>query len=152
MTIHRHTLSRAAATLALTLGLAGCDAGPKVIRYGQDECAECKMTLVDQHYGAELVTAKGKVFKFDDITCLLAFQGRDTVRLGSTAQLVVIDFNRPNTFLPAGQAVFLHHDQLRTPMGGGLAAFSNETELEAARTQLGGGGRILRWPDVVRIP
>lgn len=150
MTGHRQFLSRVAAPLALVLGLAGCGAGPKPIRYGQDECAGCKMTLVDQHYGAELVTAKGKVFKFDDLSCLLAFQQRP----GSApeARVVIIDFNRPNVFLPAGRAVFLLHDRLRTPMGSGLAAFSNETELAAVRSQLGDGGRILRWPDVERTP
>lgn len=152
MTVLRHVLFRAATTLALALGLSGCKAGPKAIRYGQDECAGCRMTLVDQHHGAELVTAKGKVFKFDDLACLLAFQRRDSGRLGSDAQLVVIDFNRPNTFLPVGQAIFLHHDRLRTPMGGGFAAFANATELEAARRLLGGGGQILRWSDVERTP
>lgn len=152
MTGRRHALAHAAATLALALGLAGCDTGPKAIRYGQDECAECRMTLVDRHYGAELITTKGKVFKFDDLSCLLAFQRRDAGRFGSAAQLVVIDFNRPNTFLPVAQTIFLHHNQLRTPMGSGVAAFANETELEAVRGRLGGGGRILRWPDVLATP
>lgn len=152
MTARRHALFRAAVTLALALGLTGCKAGPKAIRYGQDECAGCKMTLVDQHHGAEIVTARGRIFKFDDLACLLAFRRRDSGRLGSDARLVVIDFNRPNTFVPVGQAFFLHHDRLRTPMGGGFAAFSNETERETARGLLGGGGRILRWSDVERTP
>jgi copper chaperone NosL len=151
MTDPRHSFPRAVATLTLLI-LAGCDAEPKAIRYGQDECAECRMTLVDRHYGVELITKKGKVFKFDDLTCLLTFQRRDPGRSGSAAQLVVIDFNRPNTFLGAAQAVFLYHNQLHTPMGSGLAAFANATELEAARGLLGGGGRILRWPEVLATP
>ena len=152
MTLHRPTVLRSTAALALVLALGGCEAGPKAIRYGQDECVECKMTLVDQHYGAELITAKGKVLKFDDVSCLLGFQGRESSRTGPAAQLVVIEFNRPNTFLPVERAVFLRHDRLRTPMGSSLAAFSTEAALEAVRSQLGGGGSILRWSQVVGSP
>ena len=152
MTTRRHAVLCAAAALGLVLAVTGCEAGPKAIRYGRDECVECKMTLVDRHYGAELITAKGKVLKFDDLRCLFAFQRRATGQPGPAAQLVVIEFNRPNTFLPVEQAFFLRHDRLHTPMGSGLAAFSSEAELEAVRGQLGGGGRILRWPDVVATP
>jgi len=150
MRVRRHLHSHAAIALAVCLGMAGCDAGPQAIRYGQDECAQCKMTLVDRHYGAELITEKGKVFKFDDINCLLGFVQRDAG--ASDAQLFVIDFDRPGTFLPVAQAVFLQHDRLRTPMGSELAAFANETGLEAARNQLDGGGRILRWHEVLASP
>ncbi len=152
MTPPRHVLLRAAAPLALTLFLAGCDAGPKSIRYGQDECAECKMTLVDQHYGAELITPKGKILKFDDLGCLRTYQQRAPKAPGVVPRLVVIEFNQPNTFLPVEQAFFLRHDRLRSPMGSGTAAFVTEAGLEATRRQLGGGGQLLRWPDVMRTP
>ena len=33
----------------------------------------CKMTLVDKKFGAEVVTKKGKVYKFDDLNCMIKF-------------------------------------------------------------------------------
>jgi copper chaperone NosL len=142
----------AAAALLAGVALAGCEKGPRPIRYGQDECAECKMTLVDQHYGAEFITARGKVFKFDDLNCLTAYARRVANPPDPAAQSVVVDFTRPNHFVTVDQAWFLFHDSLRTPMGSSLAAFAAEAELEVVRRQLGGGGRTLRWPAVKAIP
>ena len=152
MTGQVQSQARAAAALTLVMSLAACDRGPAAIRYGQDQCTECSMTLVDQHYGAELITTKGKVLKFDDLTCLLTFQRHGAQTPGTVAQIVVIDFSHSNVFLPVEQAYFLRHNNLHTPMASGLAAFSTEAELEATRGQLGGAGQILRWPDVMRTP
>lgn len=153
MTPARHSLLPAAPALALLLAVSGCERGPKPIRYGQDECAECRMTLVDQHYGAEFITAKGKVFTFDDINCLLTFRRNAARPPDAGAQSVVINFNRSNAFIPVEQAFFLNHPGLRTPMGSSLAAFTSAAELETVRSQLGGEpGRILRWPEVLAAP
>ena len=136
------------ALLALTTLLAGCDAGPKPIRYGRDECAECKMTLVDPHYGAEHITARGRVYVFDDVNCLTAFQRRPAQQPATGARAVVVDFKHAGRLLPVDQAWFLLHDGLRSPMASGLAAFSAEADLEGVRRELGGGGRVLRWAGV----
>jgi copper chaperone NosL len=134
----------------LACALAGCDAQPKAIVYGRDECAECRMILADRHYGAELITPKGKILMFDDVNCLLTARARPGP--AAESRVVLVDFNRPNVFLPAAEAWFLQHDRLRTPMASGLAVFATEAELETARQQLGGGGRTLRWAEVLRLP
>lgn len=135
--------------VVLGLALTGCEVEPKAIRYGRDECAECRMTLVDQNYGAELITTKGKVHIFDDLNCLVAFHRREAERSGSGSRLLVVPFGKPNTLLPAASAHFLQHDGLRSPMASGTAAFSTLAELENVLRQLGGGGRVLRWSEVV---
>ena len=63
------------ATIILLIGLAmlGCSAKPEPLVFGKDACYTCKMTLVDSKYGAELVTQKGKIYKFDDLNCMLNF-------------------------------------------------------------------------------
>lgn len=136
--------------VAVALALAGCGAKPKPIAYGQDECAECRMTLVDRHYGAELVTTRGKVFKFDDLGCLLRFLRHPEA--GGNPRVFVVDFDRPGVFLPAADAHFLQHNRLRSPMGSGIAAFAGGGELAAAHRQLDGGGKTLRWPDLNTTP
>ena len=65
-------------TLSLVLGailvlFQQCTQEPEPLVYGKDVCQFCKMTLMDHKFGAELVTNKGKVYKFDDINCMLNF-------------------------------------------------------------------------------
>ena len=152
MTPTFHCALPAATALAVALAVSGCEVSPKPIKYGRDECAECKMALVDQRYGAELVTARGKVYIFDDLNCLVTFQRRDPARLGSTPRSFVVDFARPNSFVQVDQAVFLQHEALRPPMASGLAGFATEADLQATGRQLGSGGRLLRWPQVLALP
>lgn len=135
-----------------TLALTGCTRGPVPIRYGQDACAHCSMTLVDQRYGAELITAKGKIHAFDDLNCLFQFQREKLPATGKPPAIYVIDFAHPGTLVPAPEAFFIHDDQLRSPMGSGLAAFALESDRATALRTLGGRGRPLRWPELPRTP
>lgn len=148
----KRSLARAggvALLLAALLVLPGCDSGPQPLEYGKDECAGCKMILVDPHYGAELITGKGKVFKFDDVNCMLKFTAREPAGNAKERKLLIIDFNRPKLFLKADEAVFLKHDQLRSPMGSHVGAFTSREAAEALRKELGGGGELLRWSELV---
>ena len=43
------------------------------INYGVDACAYCKMNIVDPKFGAELITKKGRVYKFDAIECMVNY-------------------------------------------------------------------------------
>lgn len=138
----------AALLVPLLLLLAGCEAGPQAIDYGKDECAGCNMTLVDWHYGTEFVSGKGKVFKFDDVNCMLEFAAKDPARGDAKGSFHIVDFQRPNRFLAVEEAVFLKHPKLRSPMGSHIAAFASETELREILRQLGGDGTVLRWDEV----
>ncbi|HEY3387683.1 MAG TPA: hypothetical protein VGK46_14315, partial [Saprospiraceae bacterium] len=57
--------------------IIACSQDPEPLRYGKDTCYTCKMTLMDKKFGAELVTAKGKVYKFDDVNCMVNFINSD---------------------------------------------------------------------------
>ena len=130
--------------------LTSCDAGPEAMRFGRDECAGCKMIISDQRFGAEIVTKKGRVLKFDDIGCMGDFVP-DGIAESEVKMRVVIDFNRPNTFIPVEQAHFLKNEDLKSPMRSDCAAFATEAELLKVKAQLGAGLQT-RWPAVVSIP
>lgn len=115
---------------------AGCSHEAVPVRYGRDECAHCKMTLVDQRFGGELITAKGKVLLFDDLSCLLQYQQANP-QVAGHATVYVIDFSRPASLVPAEQAFFLSGDDIRSPMGSGIAAFGASVAREKALPQLG---------------
>lgn len=131
--------------------LSSCDAGPEPMRYGQDECAGCKMIISDKRFGAEIITRKGRVLKFDDITCMNDFMHDGGPAEGEVKLRVVCDFNRPNVFIPLQEALFLSSDELKSPMGGNSAAFATEAELKQVKKQLG-AARETRWPEVVSAP
>jgi copper chaperone NosL len=146
-------LANALLPLVSVLGLlTGCDTEPQAIEYGKDECSDCKMVIADPHYGAEYITEKGKVFKFDDINCMLEFMGREPARNSGKGKSLVVDFNRTNPFLNAVEAVFLKHEKLRSPMGSHLAAFASKDAAEAVNADLGPGGKILRWSELLETP
>ncbi len=147
----RH-LPTALSALAILLILPGCDTPPQPIDYGKDECAECKMILVDKHYGTEFISGKGKVFKFDDVNCMVEYIRKEPAKSDAAAKLLIIDFDRSNQFLNVADAVFLKHKDLRTPMGSHIGAFASEAAATAANDVLGGNGVIMSWPDVLKEP
>ena len=60
-------------TLLVLLMLISCNISPQPIDYGNDGCHFCKMTIVDKTHAAEIVTDKGKVYKFDATECMIHF-------------------------------------------------------------------------------
>ena len=130
----------------MTLFLS-CSSGPEAIRYGKDACTSCKMTLTDKRFGAEVLTQKGKVFKFDDLNCLAGFLKKGTVPSEEIAQIVTIDFKNPGTFLDVQQAFFLENEAVKSPMRGDVASFATTEDLESVQSKIG-NGKAMNWEDV----
>lgn len=106
----------------------GCTVEPEPLAYGTDMCHTCKMTLVDPKFGAEIVTTKGKVYKFDDVNCMLGFYHADFNEQGNIAHLLVINFAQPNQFIDATNSWYLKSELIRSPMASGIAAFATQEE------------------------
>jgi NosL. len=122
-----------------TAGLLSCSIGPEPIKYGKDECHHCKMTLTDKRYGAEVVTDKGKVYKFDDLNCLVNFVKSGQVPAAKVAQILTVDFSKSGQFVDVSQALFLENEALKSPMRADVASFSDKKDLESVKQQLEGG-------------
>lgn len=104
--------------------LFACNRVFEPVEYGKDACAHCKMTIMDKRFAAEIITPKGKVFKFDDISCLRAFKAELP---GS--MLFVCDYTGTSDApLDAVTAVYLHHESFGSPMNGNLAAFASPAD------------------------
>lgn len=125
-------------TLVVAVCLLGsCSTSPEQIKIGTDPCAFCKMTISDARYAAEVVTKKGKAYKFDDTHCLFAFIKSD-VAPNEIRDIYVSDFAGTHALINVKNAVFFRSDELRTPMGGDLAAFANRDSLKLLSSQLKG--------------
>lgn len=127
--------------------LSGCDPTVEPIRYGQDICSHCQMMIMDQKFGAELLTQKGKVYKFDSVECLLSFYNEGkTVAKDEVHSLWITPFDSPGKLIAAEQAVYLQSENLPSPMGMNLSGY---TALEAARAmQQRVNGKILHWEEL----
>ncbi len=128
----------------------GCNPKPEKIAFGKDNCAECKMTIMEPKFGAEIVTTKGKVYKFDDVHCLASFLHRRGVDLSDIAQTLFVDYNNSNEFVKVSQAQFVVSSQFKSPMGGNAAAFQNETEAQKKSVEIE-GSRVTNWATLYNI-
>lgn len=108
--------------------LSGCNTEPVPIEYGKDMCHACKMTLMDSKFGAEIVTRKGKVYKFDDVNCMLGFYHSDLEAHSNIQHILVIDYAKPEQLIDATNSWYLKSDSVRSPMASGIAAFANDDE------------------------
>ena len=135
------------AFLPLTL-LNSCTNGPQALNIGKDNCVYCKMTISDDRFGAELVTKKGKVYKFDDGHCLQSFLKAGTVENKDIGEVYFTDFGSQHALLKADNAFLLQSDYFKGPMNGNIAAFSNEDSMKKIAQQY--KGVILTWKQLAQ--
>ncbi len=137
-----------AAPAAISLALLfGCgQSGPVEIHYGDDQCDYCKMAIADRRFGAELVTTKGKVHRFDSIECLAAFQQSLPAPAPDNSRIWVTDFNAPGSFVRGDNASIIVAEHQESPMGVGLLATSSRESAE--RTIPIVGGKIVTWDEI----
>ena len=131
----------------LSLSLLSCTVEPEPLQYSQDACHTCKMTLMDKKFGAELVSRKGKVFKFDDINCMLTFYHSGEVEPSQFSHKLVVDFTRPATLIDAADAFYLKSSQIKGPMASEVAAFQTKESMDGIKKDL--KGIYLVWGEVV---
>jgi copper chaperone NosL len=113
----------------------GCTSKPEPIDLKRDECAHCRMRITDDHFGAEIITKKGKILKFDSVSCLLEHLKKDT---DSEAKVYVEDYFKPGSLIPVSEAQFLESEELHAPMGVGLAASVDVNSLAQMKKKLNG--------------
>ncbi|MGB5529067.1 MAG: nitrous oxide reductase accessory protein NosL [Ignavibacteriaceae bacterium] len=135
--------------LLILVVMSGCNSEPEPINYGSDECEFCRMQISDNRYGAEMVTDKGKVYKFDSIECLTEFAVVKNLIGDSNQKFLVTDFAQPETFIDASTAFYVLNDNFRSPMGLNVSAFGSEISRQKFVAE--SGGSLLYWVDVIEL-
>jgi copper chaperone NosL len=128
--------------------LNACSNGPDPIRFGQDNCAYCKMTCEDKRFGGEIVTKKGKVFKFDDLVCMSSYLGKGMIANDQIATQFAIDFAHPGSFVEVGRGFYLKNETIKSPMRGDVACFSSESDRNQLKNQ--SGGLAMTWNEAIQ--
>ncbi len=137
------------AALLIISVFTACTPEPEPIFFGEDQCIYCKMIISDRKYGAELVTQKGKVYKFDSLECLTAYILKRQVETERIHSMWAVNFSRTDKLLDVNKGIFLHSDRLHSPMGLNLSAFSTRDDAEEMRDSH--GGQLLSWQEVQEL-
>ncbi len=128
--VSRKTFSTALPLLLLPALLNSCSAKPEAIVTGTDNCYFCKMTITDARYGAEMLTKKGKVYKFDDLHCLLAFKKAGMIDEGLVKDIYLVDFAGDHGLIKNTDGFLLRGDGIHGPMNGNVIAFKSRDSLK----------------------
>ena len=133
-------------SLLLIFTLTSCNLQTNKIHFGEDGCHYCSMTIVDQQHAAQLVTRKGKVYKFDAAECMinsLSEFDEETV-----ARYLVTDYQTPAQLIDATTATFIVSPEIPSPMRANLSASKSK---ESAFAILGDKqGDLYSWEEIQR--
>ncbi len=131
--------------IALLLLLFNCNVSPQAIDYGNDGCHFCKMTIVDKVHAAEIVTKKGKVYKFDATECMINFL--EEFQASEIKFYLSNNFSEPEALIDATKATFLISKNIPSPMGAFLSAFKNKADAEQTRKNK--EGTLYTWQELL---
>lgn len=141
----RKTIVKIAIIALLPAGMTSCiSTESQPIKINSDRCDFCEMTISDGRFGAEIVTKKGRAYKFDDLQCMLGFKNESSdIEVHS---FFVNDYNAKNVLIDASTAHFVKDEGLKSPMGGNIAAFNSKESASAHASK--SGSTVLTWGDV----
>lgn len=123
--------------------VSACTPSPQEIVYGEEACHSCLMTIVDMRHAAQLVTKKGRAYKFDAIECMVDYLNKSEPT--EYAYILVSDYDNAK-LIDAATATYLISQAIPSPMGAFLSAFG---EYERAHTlQKSQEGQLYDWKDL----
>ncbi len=118
-------------TLALLLSACQSDS-PEPIKLNIDNCAFCKMTISDGDFACELKTSKGRIYKFDDLNCLLNYKKENNSVPIQTVYICAFRSNQ--TLIESNSLFFVESENFMSPMGGNIAAFKDRQVADSFAT------------------
>jgi copper chaperone NosL len=142
-------MQTAAAVLLAAMTLSSCSPRARPIAFGTDSCHYCMMTIVNEQYGAEIVTKKGRVYTYDSVECMAAAILKKKIDPAMAQMTLTIDFANPRQLVDANKSVFLHSSQLRSPMGMNLTSFADPGAADGALSRY--DGELFTWEETLQF-
>ena len=118
---------------------------PIPIERNKDVCEYCKMVISDLKFASEVITKKGKVYKFDDFNCLRNFYKlhKDEIKF-----VYFVPYEDEKKLVISDKVIILKSEKIRGPMGGNYIAFENEDNAFDMRRTLG-DGKIMKFDEFI---
>lgn len=123
-----------------------CNSAPSRLIPGKDNCHFCKMTISDIRFGAEIISDKGKILKFDDPQCAISFLRSGEGESYPVSEIYFTDFSGGHQLIDSKNTIFLKTESLKAPMGGAFSCFSNPDSLKNVMAVY--PGVIAHWHEV----
>ncbi len=110
--------------MIFTFFLTGCEKKdytkePPKLHWDRDMCERCKMAISDRKFAVEAIGEDGKVYRFDDIGCLILWQNKEHPEI--RFKKIWIKDAKSGKWIDAKKAKYTT-DSI-TPMGYGFAAY-----------------------------
>lgn len=121
-----------------------CSGKPDPINYGSDACHFCRMTIVDNQHAAQIVTVKGKNYKYDAIECMV--HDLNHWDRPEPDKILVADYLTPGGMTDVLNCSYLICKEIPSPMGAYLSAFSNKDKRDEMFNSY--GGYKLTWKEL----
>lgn len=132
--------------LVSTIVFSACShSGPEAINLNKDDCDNCKMSISDKRFACELVTEKGRAYKFDDISCMMSYKNENSAKM-SNAKFYINDYMEPNNLSLSETLVFVEGENVSSPMGGNIAAFTNKDSANVYNNRW--GAKVTSWQTI----
>lgn len=128
-------------TIIIMSMMVACKPTPDVIHIGQDECSYCRMIISEKPFATQIVTSKGKSYKFDSIECMAAYEVKNKPDIHSHW---VNHVTQPDKTTELSNSIIVYSENVRSPMGLSLVAIP-ETAFEDFIKEV--DGKILSWTE-----
>jgi len=132
--------------VVIGLLLLACSSGPVKVKVGKDQCDFCRMTIMEENFAGEIVTAKGKVYMYDDLSCLLKHNNQESKKMEG-AELYIANYLNGSQFLKTSEAFYVKAAALKSPMAGNVAALAFEADAESLAKEK--DGQLITLDDVL---
>lgn len=130
--------------VVMLMGLASCSIEPEPFIRGTDLCYACKMGIVDLKHGAQFATKKGKVYKFDDVGCMVKAMKQESFLDKGLEFIMISDFENENNLIDVNEATFVVGEDIRTPMNYNTLAFLKRKAADQFASE-GVNRKIVDW-------
>ncbi len=115
------------------------------IKLNIDQCHQCKMNIANGKFGAEIITEKGRIYKFDDVFCLVNFyqENKNT----KIQKFYIHDYAQDNVLIPAETAFYAKGGTINSPMHGNIIATTTQVNILKFASEL--DANQISWEEII---
>ncbi len=109
----------------MLVSFSSCSQVVEPIKIGVDNCNFCQMTIMKNTNGSEIITNKGKIYKFDDHGCMRDFIADKKVSVNDISKIYFNEYES-GILMESTLITLVKNEAFRTPMNWNIIAVKNE--------------------------
>lgn len=117
---------------------------PIPIKLNTDSCDFCKMTISNSKFAGELITDKGRIYKFDDVSCMIQYAKANSNL--TNVKMFANDYFSENKFIPVEKGFYVKGGTISAPMHGNFVVFSTNEQANEYQSKL--NAELTTWNEI----